>query len=586
MRPQRLAIQLIEWAAMRSSLLVRVRILCGFFILLAILLAIRLYFLQIVNGASYREDAMGQYVDPSADSQVRGNIYFKTKDGTLVAAAVMQSGWRIAITPKDITDPEAVYTALSAATSMDRERFMTSVAKKADPYEEVAFRVSDDAGKRIRALKLKGVLLVADQWRSYPAAQLAAQTVGFVGYKGDVKAGVYGLERSWNDTLVQTQSSLYVNPFAEIFSNVAALVSSDPSDHQGDIITTIEPLVEAQLEKTLAEVMDTYTPRQAGGIIMDPKTGEIIAMAMRPSFDPNTYNTVENPSVFANALVEGRYELGSIMKPLTMAAGIDTAAVTPATTYDDKGCIERSTYTICNFDHKARGVVPMQEILNQSLNLGVTFVVDRMGHPAFTNYMRALGLGEKTGIDVPNEVVGDLSPLKDGNGPAVNYAAASFGQGVSVSPIEMTRALASLANGGVIPTPHVVSAVRYQSGITRAIDVADGTQVYKPETATTVTNMLIQVYDSALLKGALKQERHAIAAKTGTAQIPKPGGGYYTDRYLHSFFGYFPAHDPKFIVFLFAIEPHGQEYASATLAHPFLDIAQYLINYYDIPPDR
>ncbi len=571
---------------MRSSLLIRVRLLCGFFIFVAILLVIRLYFLQIVHGESYREDAMGQYVDPSSDTQVRGNIYFKTKDGTLVAAAVMQSGWRIAITPKDITDPEAVYKALSSETPIDRERFMTSAAKLADPYEEVAFRVAGDAGKRIRALKLKGVLLVADQWRSYPAEKLAAQTIGFVGYTGDTKAGVYGLERSWNDTLVQTQSSLYVNPFAEIFSNVAALVSSDPSDHQGDIVTTIEPLVEAQLEKTLSEVMETYTPRQAGGIIMDPKTGEVIAMAMRPTFDPNTYNTVTDAAVFANALVEGRYELGSIMKPLTMAAGIDVGAVTPATTYDDKGCIERSTYTICNFDHKARGVVPMQEVLSQSLNLGVTYVVDRMGHPQFTTYMRALGLGEKTGIDVPNEVMGDLSPLKDGKAPAVNYAAASFGQGVSVSPIEMTRALATLANGGTLPPPHVVSAVRYQSGITRAIDLDEGAQVFKPETATVVTNMLVKVFDTSLLQGSLKQEHHAIAAKTGTAQIPKPGGGYYSDRYLHSFFGYFPAHEPRFIVFLFAIEPHGQEYASATLARPFLDIAQYLINYYDIAPDR
>ena len=228
----------------------------------------------------------------------------------------------------------------------------------------------------------------------------------------------------------------------------------------------------------------------------------------------------------------------------------------------------------------------MQEVLSQSLNLGVTYVVDKTGHKEFTRYMHALGLGTKTGIDVPNEVTGDLSPLKEGNAPAVNYAAAAFGQGVSVSPIEMIRALSALANGGTLPHPHVVSAIRYQTGVTRTLHATSGPQVYKPETATTVTNMLVKVFDTALLKGVLKQEHHAIAAKTGTAQISKPGGGYYSDRYLHSFFGYFPAHEPRFIVFLFTIEPHGQEFASATLARPFLDITQYLINYYDIPPDR
>jgi cell division protein FtsI/penicillin-binding protein 2 len=344
--------------------------------------------------------------------------------------------------------------------------------------------------------------------------------------------------------------------------------------------------VEQQLEKTLDGVMKTYTPRLAGGIIMDPHTGEIVGMAARPDFDPNTYGTVTNPSVFQNPLVEGRYELGSIMKALTMAAGIDSGAVSTKTTYNDTGCIHPSGKTVCNYDLKARGVIPMQEILNQSLNVGASFVADTMGYPTFTRYMRAYGFDTKTGIDVPNEVSGDLSPLDEGHGPPVNYDTASFGQGVSVSPIEMIRALSALGNGGVLPSPHVVKAIQLTSGITRSVPVADGVRVLSTSTAQTVTDMLSTVFDKALLNGALKMEHYSIAAKTGTAQIAIPGQGYYTDRYLHSFFGYFPAQDPKFIVFLFAVEPHGVEYASASLAHPFDDLAKFLINYYDIPPDR
>lgn len=571
---------------MKSRFVLRVRILCGFFILAALLLILRLYFVQIVHGEEYRRSASAQYVERNPDTEDRGAIYFTDKNGELISAAVMQSGWRIALVPKDIVDAERAYAALNAITPIDKERFLGSAGKKDDPYEEVAFRVSDDAAAKIRALKIAGTLLVADQWRFYPAHERASQVIGFVGFQGDKKTGVYGLERRWQDTLAKTVGGLYVNPFAEIFTNVKAALTTNPAREQGSLITSIEPTVQGKLETTLDSVMKTYTPRLAGGIVMDPRTGEIVALAMRPTYDPNTYNTVENPATFSDQLVEGRYELGSIMKPLTLAAGIDAGAVKPSTTYNDVGCITRSGKSICNYDRKARDVVSMQEVLNQSLNLGATFVADTMGHPAFTRYMKGYQLDQKTGIDLPNEVSGDLSSLGLGNGPDVEYASASFGQGIAVSPIEMIRALSTLANGGVLPNPHVVTAVKYDSGITRSINVPEGARVLSTTTVETVSEMLVKVFDKALLNGVLKQEHYSIAAKTGTAQMPVPGAGYSPDRFLHSFFGYFPAHDPKFIIFLFAVEPHGAEFASATLARPFMDVAKFLINYYDIPPDR
>lgn len=571
---------------MKSSLTRRTRIVGFFFIVTALFIVARLYFVQIVHGEAYRQRAESQYVERTPDTINRGNIYFTTKEGAHVAAAVMQTGYRIAIHPADIADARATFKAMNAIVRLDEERFYASAKKKNDPYEDIAFRISDEDAKKIRALKLKGVLLVQDQWRTYPGEELAAQALGFVGYKGDKKVGVYGLERQYESTLVETTTGLYINPFAEIFANIGALVADDPKSHQGDIITSIEPNVQAELEKVLDSVMRTYSPKIAGGIVMDPKTGEIRGIGVRPGFNPNTYNTVANTSIFANPLVEGRYELGSIMKPLTVAAGIDAGVITPKTTYNDTGCITRSTKKICNYDAKARNVVPMQEILNQSLNLGVTFIADRLGHETYTKYMRLYGLGEKTGIDLPNEVTGDISPLGDGRGPDVNYAAASFGQGVSISPIAMTRALASLANGGILPSPHVVTGIRYESGLTRDVTATTGVRVLKPETARVVSAMLTTVFDDALVNGKFKMDHYSIAAKTGTAQIAIPGGGYYDDRYLHSFFGYFPAHDPKLIIFLFTVEPRGAEFASATLAQPFVDLAKYLINYYDIPPDR
>ena len=572
---------------MKYSLAVRTRLLSAFFIAIALLLIVRLYFVQIVHGKEYQTDAVAQYVDQVSDALRRGTIYFTTRDNELVAAAVMQTGWKVAIDPKEIVSATSTFNALNAITPIDQVRFMQSAGKSNDPYEEVAFQLSDDVADQIRAKKLPGVILVADQWRTYPAHEVGSNVVGFVGYQGDTKVGMSGLERSYQETLSQGPATLYVNPFAEIFTNIGSLLSFDPASHEGSVVTSIEPKVQQQLETTLDDVMKEYTPEFAGGIVMDPRTGEIYAIGDRPSFDPNIYNLVTDNSVFGNKLVEGRYELGSIMKPLTMAAGIDSHAITPETTYNDTGCILVSTYKVCNYDLKARGVIPMQQILSQSLNVGASFVATHTGYPAFTAYMKAYGFQSKTGVDLPNEVSGDLSPLGDGQGPAVNYDTASFGQGISVSPIEMIRALSALANQGMLPNPHVVTGIKFDSGITRSVPVAAGTQVLRPETASAVTEMLIKVFDTGLLNGKLKQDHYTIAAKTGTAQISKTGGGYYADgTYLHSFFGYFPARDPRFIIFLFAFKPHGQEYASATLAHPFMDIAQFLINYYNIPPDR
>ncbi|PIR82282.1 hypothetical protein COU20_03160 [Candidatus Kaiserbacteria bacterium CG10_big_fil_rev_8_21_14_0_10_59_10] len=571
--------------APRARLLVRVRILCALFILVALLLITRLYFVQIVHGDMHRQSAEGQYVQAASDIQSRREIRFTRHTGEEVAAAIMQTGWRVAIHPAQLEDSAHAYEMLRGVVQIDEERFYASAAKIDDPYEEVAFRVSDSEAAAVRALKLPGVTTVRDEWRMYPAAELAAQTIGFVGYRGERRAGVYGLERYYEDTLKRADSKLYVNPFAEIFANVQAALASDPAAHEGDIITSIEPAVQTRLEDTLRAVMESFAPRMAGGIVMEPSSGRIIALAIHPTFDPNTFNTVEDQTVFSNPLVESVYEMGSIMKPLTIAAAIDAGAITPNTTYEDRGFVIKSGKRISNYDGRARGVVDMQQVLGQSLNTGVSFAVDRMGKETFARYIEALGLGEETGIDLPNEAAGNIRALA--GSVDVDYASASFGQGIAFTPIAMVRALATLANGGALPEPHIATAVRYPSGIVRPLARANARQVFSPETATQVTDMLVTVYDESLLGGELKVERYSIAAKTGTAQIANPhAGGYYADRYLHSFFGYFPAHEPRFIVLLYAIEPKREIYASATLARPFSALADFLIRYYEIPPDR
>jgi cell division protein FtsI (penicillin-binding protein 3)/stage V sporulation protein D (sporulation-specific penicillin-binding protein) len=227
----------------------------------------------------------------------------------------------------------------------------------------------------------------------------------------------------------------------------------------------------------------------------------------------------------------------------------------------------------------------MQEVLNQSLNTGMVFVMQHMNKDAFRTQWKSFGFGEKTGIDLPAESTGLISNVNTNYD--VNFANISFGQGVAVTPIEMIRALSVLANGGHLVTPHVASQIQYADGISKTLDFPVTGQLINPETDTTITKMLVTVFDH-YDQGTVKMDHYSIAAKTGTAQIPDPKtAGYYPDRNVHTFMAYFPATHPKFIVFFYNYYPkNGAKYSSDTLLPPFIDFAKFLINYYDVPPDR
>jgi len=208
-----------------------------------------------------------------------------------------------------------------------------------------------------------------------------------------------------------------------------------------------------------------------------------------------------------------------------------------------------------------------------------------MGKELFSRYMQKYGIGEETGIEIPNETRGLTDNLKSTRD--VEHATASFGQGIAMTPIATVKALAALGNGGTLVSPHVVDRVEYDLGGSHKTYPDPEERVLKNETSEEITRMLVAVVDEALLGGTVALPKYSIAAKTGTAQIAKlDTGGYYEDKFLHSFFGYFPAYDPEFLVFLYTIEPKEARYASQTLTYPFIDTVKFLINYYEVPPDR
>lgn len=561
----------------------RVTILMGAVIVVGALVVVRLFFLQVIHGERYDTEFENRFTTPTGAFD-RGGIYFTTKEGTTVAAATIESGYKLAIEPRRVVDPEGTLEKLLLLIpGIDQEKFFASVAKTNDPYEEIASRISVDVAKGIEELKLPGVTLYRDKWRFYPGESLAAKAIGFVSYKDDRLVGNYGLESFYNDTLSRSGSSLSRNFFAELFANVQSTVFKNEAV-SGDIVTTLEPTVQTELERAVAAVREQWASDAVGAVVMDPLTGAIVGMAHVPTFDLNRFGDVDEVSVYANPFAQNVYEMGSIIKPVVMASALDAGAVTPQTTYTDKGFVQVQDRTIYNFDKKGRGTATMQDVLNQSLNTGMVFVEGRMGKELFKTYMLdRFRLGERTGIDLPGEVRGLVSNLNTSND--VNYANAAFGQGIATTPIAIVRAFAALANGGSLIVPHLASAIDQENGERVPLSYEKKEGVIAPETATTITNMLIKVVDEGYGR---KMKHFTVAAKTGTAQVAKPNGqGYYDDRNLHSLIGYFPATNPRFVIYFFNYYPkNGGQFAIQTLAGPFFDMIEFLGNYYELTPDR
>jgi cell division protein FtsI/penicillin-binding protein 2 len=340
----------------------------------------RLYFLQIV-----RADELSERADRSFALQQsvfnRGSIFFTTKNGERAAAASLKSGFSLIIDAGLLKDPESTFNEISRFLPLKKEDFLSAVSKGSGSIE-IYHKISQENADNISALKLSGVNLVREKWRFYPGNERASHILGFVGYDGESLVGRYGLERYYEDILLRGKSSPYTNFFGELVG-----LAGSKEKLAGDITAGIEPAAQSFLEESINKVQKKFSSKETAGIIMNPKNGEIIAMAATPSFDPNNFQKEKDWRVFVNPLVENVYEFGSIVKPITIASGIDSGVITPDSTYNDEGSLTLDGKTIYNFDKKGRGIVSMQEVLNQSLNTGASFVALKLGTKKFSDYL-------------------------------------------------------------------------------------------------------------------------------------------------------------------------------------------------------
>ena len=548
------------------------------------LIILRLVFLQVVQGADYRAQADGQRTTVHKLIPARGEITVNDKfSGQPYAVATSIQKFLVYAVPEEIVDPETA-KKLAAILGINEADIAAKFEDKTKKYVPIKRQLTDSEKQQIEALKLPGIAFDSETYRYYPEGQFLSQLLGFVGYnKDDERAGIYGLEQAFEEELAGIPGTLAQEKDVSGAWIFGSRRDQTPAVNGDDLMLTIDKTVQFKAEAILKSAVEDNQADSGSVIVMDPKTGAITAMASYPSFNPNEYSKVEDPSVYINMNTMGSYEPGSIFKAITMAAAVNEGKVNSNTTYNDTGEVKVDEYTIKNSDNKAHGIQTMSQVLEESLNTGVIFAKDKIGNKKFADYLKKFGFGKKTGVEVA-EAKGDLENL-NGN-ILVNYDTASFGQGINVTPIQMVQAYSALANGGKMVKPYLVQSRVRPNGQTFDTRPDVIGEVIRPETASEVSAMLVNVVEKGHGKRA-GVPGYYIAGKTGTAQVArKDGRGYEANNNIGSFIGYAPVENPRFIILVRINHPRTVSFAESTAAPAFGKLAQFLLTYYDIPPTR
>lgn len=426
-------------------------------------------------------------------------------------------------------------------------------------------------------------------YRFYPEKEIASQLLGFVTYNDGEGQGKYGLEEFFNEELFGKYGSLKT----EKGGAGSVMIVNDREyikpEAGSDIVLTIDRNIEFMACQKLKEAVEKHGASGGSVIVMNPKTGAIIAMCSVPDFNPNDYKNVKDISYYNNPAIFYQYEPGSVFKTVTMAIAIDQGKVSPSTTYNDKGqiMIDGWPKPIKNSDfstHGPHGVVDMTAVLDNSLNTGAIFAMTQVGPKVFADYVKKFGFGEKTGVELGSESSGSIANLLTNKIRNIDAATASFGQGLAVTPLQMLMPYQAIANKGMMMKPYIVKSIVKANGITENTAPKQSGRIISEKTAATVSAMLVNVVEQGHSKKAAI-EGYYIGAKTGTAQIATIGG-YSANEYIHTFIGIAPIEDPVFVMLTKIDRPQDVQFAEGSAAPLWRDIADFILNYYAVPKTR
>lgn len=582
--------------------------------LFAGVIALRLFSLQVLNNDFYAALAAGQHEIYKAIFPERGRILMQeassaaSQDEKLYPLATNQSLYLIYVDPRKIENAESLVKKLvdilyvreekegegltaeeiEAVEKSEKEKleeeFLAKLKKENDPYEPLRRGVNEATLTKIKELQAEGIGYIEEEARYYPENNLGSHFLGFVGIKDDKKIGQYGLEGYFEEELGGVQG--FLSSEKDVAGRWIPVSGREwqKAEDGADIVITIDRNIEHFACGKLKEAVLRHDADGGTVIIMNPKTGAILAMCSYPDFNPNEYAKVDNINIYNNPAVFSQYEPGSIFKAITIAAALDAGKITPTTTYVDEGEIKVDDRTIRNSDLKAHGVQTMTQVLDESLNTGAVFAVNTIGPEIFKKYVEDFGFGTRTGIELDFENAGSISSLsKKGK---IWSATGSFGQGISVTPIQIVTAFSAIANGGKLVKPYIVDRIIKSDGETIKTEPKVIRQAISGRTSALLGGMLVSVVENGHGKRA-GVSGYYVAGKTGTAQVAKKdGSGYEQDVTIGSFVGFAPVEDPRFVMLTKIDHPRSTIWAEATAAPLFGEIAKFMLNYLKVPPSR
>jgi cell division protein FtsI/penicillin-binding protein 2 len=557
----------------------RLRVLFAFFTVASLLLSARLAYWQTIG----RDDLLSRATDQVHSDLVvaaqRGVI--RDRSGAILATTVeLRSLYAIPglMTDRDGNDTRPAVAAAIAPILGERPEVLRAAFDSGAEWLFVRRRLPEETAVRIAALHLPGLGFEMEPKRLYPNGAVGAQVLGFVNDDG---VGQYGVEGRYASELSGTPGRLVVARDPANRELALGLRTAVPAKNGDDLSLTIDLAVQNAVERELAAVVQRE--KAAGGaiVVLDPKDGAILAIASSPTYDPARVASADAEAL-RNRAISWTYEPGSTMKAITVAAALDRGVVTPSTTYEDHGCATIGGRTLCNAGFRSYGQTTVTQILARSQNAGAVFVASKLGANDLNAYVHSFGFGQRTGVDLSAETTGIVRPLAEWY--PVDLGTISFGQGLSVTPLQLASAYAAIANGGTLYRPYVVASRRGADGEHRTVPVAVR-RVISEETSAALVTMLTTTVDSGIANAAAIKG-YSVAGKTGTAQIPSDDGRYVDDAYISSFAGFVPAVDPRMVVVVVLERPQSKLLGTVPAMNTFKAIATDSLRYARVQPDR
>jgi len=551
----------------------RLKFIIGFIILVALGISFRLFQKQILEHFTYLAAAAGQYIIKKDLPAQRGKIYAND----LFPLATNRQYYQVLAIPRNIRNPDETAGKLAAILGMKKSEIFETINNSKNYIPPLKHGLTEEEADKVANLKITGILVMPESKRFYPEDEMAAQILGFVNASGN---GQYGIEGFFNDQLkgFGGEISAEKDIKGRYFSIGERIEPRDGSDY----VLTIDRNIQFKAEEIIKEAVQTYKADAGFLGIIEPKTGAVLALAGSPSFNPNKFNEVPEgqQDVFNNPAITAAWEPGSVFKPLIMAAAINEKKVEPETEGVFSNKVTVDSYEIHTSTDQAYGRETMTQVLENSDNVAMVWVSEQLGKDLEYQYLKDYGFGRKTGIELDTEATGSVLELKKWSN--TQRATIAFGQGISVTPIQLMTAVSAIANGGKLMKPTIVSEIQSPDGHKNIIQPQEIKRVLDNETSDKLKEMLVSVVENGHGKKAAVAG-YKVAGKTGTAQIPEPGGGYYEDRHIGSFIGFAPANDPKFLMLVRLDQPKNVKWAEESAAPTFGKMAKWLLDYFRVP---